>query len=1069
MIVSFKISPVAKLVLFLILGFGNGVTGQTYFFDHYGVEEGIPHSRIYTIFQDSLGFVWLGMPNGVARFDGKHFELMTVSNGLAQNGVKAIALDMGNRLWLGHWGGEVSLYYDSAFHIVDSSKLYIRGDIGGFVNNVLGYNWIYTMGSGLVRLRVDKDNNFSNVSFFKGAEGLGDRISSAVKLSDGSLLCAVYGLGLRITTDGEVFKPYEVSEFCNAALVSTLGMTRKGDIIAGDVTGAVYLVSSKDKRLHLLKPGDGVTYITQVVEGWDGTIYCATWGRGLVSISETGVVKCFDFGNGLEASFLICLNSDREGNLLVGSRDEGLFVFKGNYLYAYGTENGLPGEQVWAILQHNRKVWIGTDKGVAVRDQDEGEKLFSEVAPCNKLQSGFQVRCLAASPGTIYAGTLDGGLWSVPASGGHFSPVEVVNAMLPQPALVTSLAWFAGNLWIGTAEGLYRYFPEKEQINRHTRSTGLAGNDILALAVEGTSLYVACRSRGITCIDQSLNPVETFGEGILPLSLALDDNSSLWVGTEGQGLVQFVNRNEVKRFTKTDGLLSDFIPAVEVSDKWVYVGTTFGMNRILPDSNIIETYTRRTGFTGVEVKSNAIRKMKAGRVWFGTAHGINCFNPTTPRAPWQAPATRIDQVMINLKPVSFGDQMSVSYTQNNFYFEYRSVSITCPDLLKYRYRLIGAIPEWSKPVDERFVSFPGLSPGAYRFEVQACDASGQWLGAVASVVFTIRRPFWQTPWFTMVALLVLSVFVMGFFKYRERKLKSEKLILEAKVKKRTVELMATAAQLEMKNRDITDSINYARRIQMAIMRPEKELQSMVPLSFIFYRPKDIVSGDFYWFSERKGIRMVAAADCTGHGVPGAFMSMIGISYLNEIINERKVTNPAQVLEQLRSYVISVLQQTGREGETKDGMDVALMAWDQKNNILRFAGAFNSLYLCRFGNVEPLVPNGEEEILHHPALLEIKGDKMPVGTSMRDQQPFTNHTIKVVPGDSVYLATDGFIDQFGGPHEKKFMARRFREMLLDLAGKTADVKARRVAASFDEWKGNLLQIDDVLVIGIDLEP
>lgn len=1044
-----------------------GLQSQTWFFDHYGVEEGLPHSRVYALHQDALGFVWLGLPNGIARFNGRDFTLFGTPDGLAGKGVKTIQTDPYGVLWTGHWGGAISRRYDSVFAVVDSATLYITGDVYGFVFDAAGYSWINTFGSGLVRFRQPARGQLKEVTYLKGAEGLGDQISAAVRMPDGSLLCAVYGLGLRQTSDGTRFEPVNVGDAINPALVISLCVASDGRLIAGDAMGNIVEMNIARNQSKVLVEGDGRSYVFNLACGWNGTIYGATSGRGMVAVAPSGNVLWYNNLNGLNAKQLNVICPDREGNLLIGSRDNGLFVFKGNNLFSYGKESGLPGDQVWAILNTGNTVWVGTESGVATKSLDS-DVFFREIKPFFPLQNSFQVRCLAKSDGgTIYAGTLDAGLWKNDPGGKSFFPVTEVNGSLPQPQLVTSLAWYRNYLWIGTAEGLYKYSP-KGNIERFTRSNGLAGNDILALLVHNQQLYVVCRSEGITLIGPSLKPSSTIASNLLPLSVCQGQGSDLWVGTEGQGVVQLSGDRQIRRLTRANGLLSDFVPSLAFDNGWLYVGTTLGMNRIQPDSNLIETYTRQTGFTGVEVKSNAVVVAGSGLVWFGTAHGVNCFDPSASRPPWTAPEAFIQKVLVNLKPAKSIENLVVHYSMNNFYFEFGSISVTYPDQMRFRYRLLGAVPEWSNPVNERFVSFPGLSPGSYRFEVQTCDAAGQWLGPVATFAFVINPPFWQTAWFIAIVALALGALVVGFFKYREQKLKKEKLILENAVRERTTELASTAAQLEMKNRDITDSINYARRIQMAIMRPEKELQAMFPSSFIFYRPKDIVSGDFYWFSERKGVKLIAAADCTGHGVPGAFMSMIGISYLNEIINERKVVNPAKVLDHLRAYVISVLQQTGREGETKDGMDIALVAIDQKNNLIQFAGAFNSLYISRDIRAGSFDPVGNDEVLHHPLLLELKGNKMPVGTSQRDQQPFTLHSLKYYPGDSVYLATDGLIDQFGGLGEKKFMARRLREMITTIAGQTSEAKSATVAQTFDQWKGNLSQTDDVLLIGIVLD-
>jgi tetratricopeptide (TPR) repeat protein len=261
-------------------------------------------------------------------------------------------------------------------------------------------------------------------------------------------------------------------------------------------------------------------------------------------------------------------------------------------------------------------------------------------------------------------------------------------------------------------------------------------------------------------------------------------------------------------------------------------------------------------------------------------------------------------------------------------------------------------------------------------------------------------------------------------------------------------------EVEEKNKDITDSINYAKRIQDAIL-PEHEMRKkMFPDSFLLFKPKDIVSGDFYWMSEKNGKKILAVADCTGHGVPGAFMSMIGNAFLNEIVNERGITRPSEILDQLREMIISSLKQG--EGENKDGMDIVLVAFDTALKTLEFAGANNPLWIIRKDAADPSLK---------PVLLEIKGDKQPVGFHKGESLSFTNHTVNLHASDFIYLFSDGFADQFGGPKGKKFKYKQLSELLQGHYTQSCEEQQKTLSNTLTNWKGNLEQVDDILLIGI----
>jgi serine phosphatase RsbU (regulator of sigma subunit) len=256
-------------------------------------------------------------------------------------------------------------------------------------------------------------------------------------------------------------------------------------------------------------------------------------------------------------------------------------------------------------------------------------------------------------------------------------------------------------------------------------------------------------------------------------------------------------------------------------------------------------------------------------------------------------------------------------------------------------------------------------------------------------------------------------------------------------------------QLEEKNKDITDSINYAKRIQEALLPPMELRENLFPESFILYKPRDIVSGDFYWFAEKNGKRLLAAVDCTGHGVPGAFMSMIGNSFLGEIVNERLLTRPALVLDKLRSMIIRSLKQSDAESGANDGMDISLLSFHQAENMkVEWAGANNPLWLMRKG----------ECIVYNP-------DKRPISYSRGNTLAFTNHTIDLQKGDTLYIFTDGFADQFGGEKGKKFKYKQLQEVLLSIQNEPMKKQEEHLAKIFANWKGSLEQVDDVLVVGI----
>lgn len=290
----------------------------------------------------------------------------------------------------------------------------------------------------------------------------------------------------------------------------------------------------------------------------------------------------------------------------------------------------------------------------------------------------------------------------------------------------------------------------------------------------------------------------------------------------------------------------------------------------------------------------------------------------------------------------------------------------------------------------------------------------------------------------------------GFFVYHSWSLiKANRIYKQKEIT--SIEVARQKEELAVKNKNITDSINYARRIQLAMIPSIRYFKNIFPESFVFFKPKDIVSGDFFWIAEKKDKIFVAAVDCTGHGVPGAFMSIIGIELLRKIINGQGIEEPSEVLDELNKNFADIFKDV--ENITlRDGMDIAFCVIDKGSRILEYAGAFNPLYLVRENK-----------------LTEIKGDRFSVGLEdyEGEMQSFTNHHIQLMKDDMVYIFTDGYSDQFGGPEGKKFKYRRFRHLLLNVHEAPIDDQLEQLERSIDDWMGDSDQVDDILVIGMKI--
>jgi serine phosphatase RsbU (regulator of sigma subunit) len=376
---------------------------------------------------------------------------------------------------------------------------------------------------------------------------------------------------------------------------------------------------------------------------------------------------------------------------------------------------------------------------------------------------------------------------------------------------------------------------------------------------------------------------------------------------------------------------------------------------------------------------------------------------------------------------------------NTVYFDMVAPGYLKQNSTQYQYIVDKGMKEWSKWEYNNTISLM-IKPGKYTLQVRAKDIWGN-ISDPKVVGFTIEAPFTQTTLFYIIVLVAILLAIIGVISFRERQLKKDKRILEIKVKERT-------AKIEAQKQEITSSIEYASRIQRAMLPEDEHIRNTFSDYFIIFSPRDIVSGDFYWIGEDEEHFYFTVADCTGHGVPGAFMSTLGISTLDEIIANNTGLKANTILNLLREKIKTSLHQTGKQGEATDGMDVAFCILHKNRRILEFAGAYNPLFLYH---------NGE--------FMEYRADRMPIGIYYGEKDSFTNYEINVQKGDTLYIFSDGFADQFGGPKGTKYMKYNLKKLLSEIHNKPMDEQKNILENEFEIWMGSFNQIDDVTIMGV----
>jgi ligand-binding sensor domain-containing protein/serine phosphatase RsbU (regulator of sigma subunit) len=1030
------------------------VEAQNYFFDNYSIKQGLSEQKVYKLLQDSKDYIWLGTANGLSRFDGKKFENFTSHDNLASGGIKSIIEDSLGYIWFGHInGGGITRYNGQTFEQAGFDSLKITGDITSIVQ--LGNKiWFTSNTDGAIQTDFPvKDIRHIKAKQFRGKEGLSDQVYGSNLNRDRSFIC-IADVGLRKYNPVEKkFENYRMPHLTTYFNTTCLLEDRKGNMWFGTYNGGIYKYIMSESRMEVIdlpKAGIASNWVSCLTEDSKGRIWVGTWGGG-IAFFEGDSIRKFNAENGLKASKIYDIIEDVEGNILIGDQDNGLTIFKGDAFETINEKEILPDPNVNAIFKDlTGAMWFGTNAGIA-RFYPGSEK--KSVVYNKKNSSVYKdIRFFRQdSDGNLWIGANEGGVILYNMKTSKFESQLYINSILYHGGQVKAMEIDKqNNLWIGTVEGLAVGTINEKNFQRYTIMDSLTVSTITALYCDPNGdMWIGTEPKGkkpglikYDAAKKNFRQVSVL-LGIFPKTMIMDSKGVLWIGT-GQGLLAFKNDSIISTLTQDDGLLSNNINLLANGDDGsIYIGTNIGLNRYFPASRRIFSYTERNGFTGIETKPNAVFKNPVGDLWFGTANGAIHLTPSETATRSLEPLTHIMSMRVNYETREMTPGLKLTYNEKSVLFDYYSICLTNQDVVRYKVKLDGADEDWRPVTDQTRVIYSALPPGKYTFNVIASNSQGIWNSKPVSFHFVIKPPFYLTWWFILTSFVLLVVIVVIYIKIREQTLVKEKIILEKKVKERTAEVVQKSMEIEEKNRDITASIRYAERIQRAMLPKEDTFKE----TFVLFMPKDIVSGDFYWMYDNGDWQFIAVVDCTGHGVPGAFMSIIGHNSLNKVVREYGYTRPSAIVDQLNNEVMKALMQR-HEKAINDGMDLALVAFNKKNFTLEFAGAFNPMYLVRKGEV-----------------FVYRGDRFPIGmTTMDEKKTFTNQLVDIRPGDMIYMCSDGYADQFGSAEVKKYKSANVKKLLSGICDLPVNEQKDRLEKEILDWKGDLEQVDDILFIG-----
>jgi len=1047
-------------------------SGQNYYFEQYGSKEGLSASKVYTVLQDANDFIWLGTGSGVTRFDGLRFENFSTSDSLAPGGVKSICEDSRGRLWLGHIGGGMSLIEDnvikrvsfspSAFIGVDSARITdavspvmsLTGDITGIVEYE-GSIWVATSLGGALRFDIpDHGVTLMTGHQYMGRQGLSNDAFGFYPDSRGNLYC-ITDMGIKkYDHASDRFIPFNPEGLTRYFLTTTIFEDSHANLWFGTFNGGLYRQDRERGEMKFFDTRNGLwgNFITYIIEDYRGNIWVASmedWeSRGGITVFSPEGTIVFNNTNGLAAQHILCMTEDKEKNVLIADRDAGLFIYKGDHFTSFQAPAFLPSDDVTTLAQDpTGRYWFGTSKGLSLYNPAKSPDERVKLSDFPSTLEGTKINIIRPDHnGHVWIATAGDEVFRYDLDEGNYRYDLDLNSNLRSLRIASMATDRNNNLWIGTDRALILWAEDIKESRTYTQINGLTGNNITSLFCDSKGcLWIGTEERnGLT----KHNPrTDTFtsvslGADVNPTAISETADGTIWVGTI-DGLYALRNDTVSKKLTETDGLLMNSINLLQPDAAGnLFIGTNLGLNRYDVTSGRVLSFTEKSGFTGIETRPNASFADSRGDLWFGTANGAIRLSPTKLPPVMTEPATHIWRTLVNYETFPMYDGIELSHTQNRIIFDFLSICLVNPEMVRYQFMLVGSDNDWVT-TDQTRALYSSLGPGRYVFRVRASNNYGFWNEAPVEISFSIRGPVYQTPWFILLCITALVAAIYLYISLRERNLRMEKELLEKMVEERTEEVVTKSIELEERSRDTTASIRYAERIQAAMLPPENFFND----TFVLFMPKDIVNGDFYWMHDSGFKQYIAAVDCTGHGVPGAFMSIIGHNSLNKIVRESGISRPSEILDHLNIEVVHALLQRS-EKAVRDGMDISLVSYDILEHEVEFAGAYQPLYHVREGRVTIY-----------------RADRFPIGMIYgQAKKIFTNRKVDVIKGDMLYIFTDGFADQFGGEEEKKFKTINIRSILAQIYMLPVDEQKRRLEGAIRDWMGDVPQVDDILFIG-----
>ncbi len=1033
---------------------------QSINFRHYNEEQGLNPLYIYHISQASNGYLYLSTNDGLAYFNGLHFKLLSKKAGLKEDFVYTHCSTKNGFVFLGYKEEGISVLINNVLSHITLPH-FNNSRINKIVEDKYGSVWVLTAGDGIYKITnnlIVTHYNQLQTNFY----------SDAVITESELFLAGNTGVERYAINKVQQLNYIENITPLNDIKINSLALKNNHLFIATDDNGIYHFKKNNQTytevtETHAILNNKTVKKITIDSKNnlW---ISIEEQGISLLTFNTdfTQIVNKKNYITlGLTEKNINSIYEDKEGSIWFGTYGNGLYQqFDKAFTYSQPTYNNKPLNITSVAKTSENSYWIGSDNGLFSTTNLEGNDL-TKINFSSNVLNAYVTSLFVDKKNGLWVGTSNQGLFLKEINSKNFTKI-LAKFNLPQNIEINCIVEDRNShVYIATDNGLLIYNQIDKNLSLTTTNEGLVHNNLKFLYVDKTDkLWFA--SYGASLFYYYKGAYEVFKDidelkSYKINGITEDKNGSIWFSTEGDGVFKIQN-NKTTHYSQQKGIASNFCYGI-INDAnnniWVIHKNKFSI--LKKTDALFKNINTPKQFINESNNHNAYFKDVSNAFYIGNTAGLLKFETNHITDNSIEPITIISKITVNDSVRNSDEIKELPYNKYKITFEFSSSSYSYPDKVNFQYKLDGVDETWTTlSYNQRSISYPKLTDGHYTFMLRACNNDGLYNSTNRVVSFTIRPPVWKTiPFYALLIIgLVFIIYAIIYFRTKQLQIQKEKLTQQVQLQTkelviRNQEIEKSKEIIEEVNKDITSSIKYAQRIQKALL-PNEKLNSVTNDLMIYYKPRDIVSGDFYWCGEKNNRFLLASCDCTGHGVPGAFMSMIGTTLLNKIVYDKGFTSPAEILNELDIEITKALDND--TNSVTDGMEIALCSFDFINNKLYFSGAKRPLLLFRKQN--------NELIMH-----EYKADIHSIGGIIGENKKiFCNQEIDIMKGDVFYMFSDGVQDQFNNSDNKRYGTKQLKNLLKQICDLPVPQQIKKIDTELNLWKGSTQQTDDILVVG-----